>query len=47
MSRLILNDGQTIMDGRAGMSDGRLWIYLPGYTMQAAGFRTDDSRVRK
>lgn len=36
MSRLILNDGQTIMDGRAGMSDGRLWIYLPGYTMQAA-----------
>ena len=36
MSRLILNDGQTIMDGRAGLANGMLWMWLPGYTMQAA-----------
>lgn len=36
MSRLILNDGTTIMDGRAGMANGLLWMWLPGYTMQAA-----------
>ena len=32
--RLILNDGTVIEDGRAGYSDGFLWLYITGYTMQ-------------
>ena len=36
MSRLILNDGQTIMDGRAGLANGMLGMWLPWYTMQSA-----------
>ena len=34
--RLILSDGTVIEDGQAGLADGNLWLYLPGYTMQDA-----------
>lgn len=34
--RLVLSDGQTILNGRAGVADGRMWMWLPWYTMQAA-----------
>ena len=36
--RLILIDGTIIEDGRAGYSDGFLWLYLTGYTMQTASY---------
>ena len=35
-TRLILNDGTIIENGRAGLDSGFLWLYLPGYTMQDA-----------
>lgn len=34
--RLILNDGTTIENGTAGYSEGLLWLWLSGYTMQQA-----------
>ena len=34
--RLILNDGTSIEEGRAGYAQGFLWCYLPNYTMQQA-----------
>ena len=34
--RLILNDGTVIEDGRAGYSQGFLWLYFSGYTLQQA-----------
>lgn len=34
--RLILMDGTIIEDGTAGYSDGFLWLYLPGWTIQQA-----------
>lgn len=34
--RLILMDGETIEDGSCGYSEGRLWCWLPGFTMQEA-----------
>ena len=34
--QLILNDGTVIPDGEAGLAQGFLWLYLPGYTMQQA-----------
>ena len=34
--RLILNDGTVIENGRAGYSEGLLWCYMTGYTMQEA-----------
>ena len=32
--RLILNDGTVIENGRAGYSEGHLWCYMTGYTIQ-------------
>ena len=34
--RVILKDGTTIENGRAGYADGNLWCYIPDYTMQQA-----------
>lgn len=34
--RLILNDGTVIEDGNAGYSDGFLWLWFAGYTLQQA-----------
>ena len=34
--RLILKDGTTIENGRAGYAEGTLWLYLPGFTMPDA-----------
>lgn len=34
--RLILNDGTIIDDGVAGYSEGFLWLWFTGYTMQQA-----------
>ena len=31
--RLILADGTIIEDGRAGLSEGLLWMWWPGWTM--------------
>ena len=36
MRKLILNDGTVIENGEAGFSQGFLWLFLPGYTMQQA-----------
>ena len=36
MRKLILNDGTVIEGGEAGYSQGFLWLFLPGYTMQQA-----------
>lgn len=34
--RLILNSNITIENGTAGCSDGSLWLYFAGYTLQEA-----------
>ena len=34
--RLILMDGTTIENGRAGYSEKHLWLWVTGYTMQQA-----------
>lgn len=34
--RLIFNDGTVIENGEAGYSDGTLWLWFAGYTMQDA-----------
>lgn len=34
--QLVLNDGTIIADGEAGYSQGFLWCYFTGYTMQQA-----------
>lgn len=34
--RLIFDDGTVIEDGRCGYSDGHLWCWITGYTMQQA-----------
>ncbi|MBQ1776822.1 MAG: hypothetical protein IIZ93_01560 [Acidaminococcaceae bacterium] len=34
--RLILADGTRIENGRAGYSDGHLWCWFTGFTMQQA-----------
>ena len=46
--RIILNDGTTIEDGRVGYSEGFLWCYFSGYTMQqAALIFLDPSKTSK
>ena len=35
-TKLILNDGTVIDNGKAGYSEGFLWCYIIGYTMQQA-----------
>ena len=35
-TKLILNDGTVIDNGRAGYSQGFLWCHMTGYTMQQA-----------
>ena len=34
--RLVLNDGTIIEGGKAGYSEGFLWLYFTGYTLQQA-----------
>lgn len=44
--RLVLNDGTTIEGGKAGYSEGFLWLYFTGYTLQqAAGLFFDSSKT--
>ena len=46
--RLILNDGTVIENGRAGYSQGFLWLFLTGYTLpQAAGLFFDAEKTAK
>lgn len=46
--RLILNDGTIIENGWAGLADGFLWLWLPGWTIQqAAAVAFDPSRTGK
>ena len=40
--RLILMDGTTIEDGRAGYSGGFLWLYFSGYTLPEAALMLFD-----
>ena len=48
MQRLILNDGTTIENGDAGYSDGSLWLFFTGYTMQEmAGMFLDPEKTSK
>lgn len=34
--RLVMADGTTIEDGRAGYSSGKLWVWFTGYTLPEA-----------
>ena len=44
--RIILKDGTTIENGKAGYAEGFLWLSLPGYTMQqAAALAFDDDKT--
>lgn len=44
--RLILMDGTIIENGRCGYSDGHLWCWVIGYTMQqAAGIFFDPDKT--
>lgn len=43
--RLILNDGTVIENGRAGLADGYLWLWLPGWTMAQAAAKAFDPSV--
>ena len=46
--RLILKDDTTIENGIAGYSQGFLWLYFRGYTMQeAASIFLDASKTEK
>lgn len=47
-TRLILNDGTVINDGRCGYADARLWCWIMGYTMsEAAGIFFDASKTER
>lgn len=47
-TKLVLNDGTEIPNGLAGYSEGFLWCYLTGYTMQeAANLFFDDQKTSK
>lgn len=45
--RLILQDGTAIEGGQAGLSDGFLWLSLPGMTMQEAALIAFDPNKTK
>ena len=46
--QIVLNDGTIIPDGEAGLSDGFLWCWFPGYTMQqAASLFFDASKTNR
>ena len=46
--QIVLNDGTIIPDGEAGYSDGFLWCYMNGYTMQqVATMFLDPSKTSK
>lgn len=46
--RLVLNDGTIIENGEAGYSQGFLWCYFTGYTMQqAAALFFDPTKTAK
>ncbi len=47
-TRLFLNDGTIIENGRAGYAEGLLWLYMPGYTMQdAAAIAFDHQKTER
>lgn len=47
-TKLILNDGTVIDNGLAGYSQGYLWCYMTGYTMQeAANIFFDEQKTRE
>ena len=47
-TKIILNDGTEINSGLVGYSDGFLWCYLTGYTMQqAAVIFFDEEKTEK
>lgn len=43
--RLILNDGTVIENGRAGYSEGFLWLYLPMTMQEAAVIAFDPEKT--
>ena len=42
---LILADGTIIENGNAGLSEGFLWLWLPGWTMMEAAQKAFDPAV--
>lgn len=45
--RLILKDGTVIENGEAGYSQGKLWCYIPGWTLpQAAAVFFDPAKTK-
>lgn len=45
---IVLNNGTVIDDGSVGLSEGFLWLFLPGFTMQdAAAIAFDTEAVRR
>ena len=48
MEALILKDGQVINGGSAGLSDGFLWLWFTGFSLQeAAAIAFDSSKTAK
>ncbi len=46
--KVVLNNGTVIDDGSVGLSDGFLWLFMPGYTMQdAAAVAFNPEAVRR
>lgn len=41
--RIVLNDGTTIEGGEAGYSQGFLWVWFTGYTLQQAALMFFDT----
>lgn len=45
--RLVMADGTRIEDGEAGFSDGFLWLWFDGYTIQQAAAISFDQEKTK
>ena len=45
--RLILNDGTVIDGGSAGLADGFLWLWFPGWTMADVAAKVFNPAVMK
>ena len=47
-TRVILFDGTTIENGRAGYAEGNLWLFLPGFSLpDAAGIFFDTDKTAR
>ena len=44
---LLLNDGTVINEGRAGLSDGFLWLWLPGWTMRRVAEKVEEGAMSR